>query len=62
MATETITPSASQNDLLPNLTQVKLQLMTRHADISLPEKTGPILVNTSKLKKNLKLEAALTLY
>ncbi|MCJ1385250.1 ribosome biogenesis protein ytm1 [Xylographa soralifera] len=31
---------------LPN-TQVKLQLTTRHSDISLPENTGPILVNTN---------------
>ena len=31
-------------------TQVKLQLTTRHPDISLPESTGPILVNTSKCK------------
>ena len=29
-------------------TQVKLQLTTRHSEISLPENTGPILVNTSK--------------
>ena len=28
-------------------TQVRLQLKSRHADISLPENTGPILVNTS---------------
>ncbi|MCJ1479294.1 ribosome biogenesis protein ytm1 [Lambiella insularis] len=31
----------------PAQAQVKLQLTTRHADISLPEKTGPILVNTN---------------
>ena len=51
MAAETVTQSVGQSDLLPNPTQIKLQLTTRHADISLPEKTGPILVNTSKLKK-----------
>jgi hypothetical protein len=28
-------------------TQVKLQLITRDTDLSLPEHTGPILVNTS---------------
>ncbi|MCJ1395574.1 ribosome biogenesis protein ytm1 [Xylographa bjoerkii] len=28
-------------------TQVKVQLTTRHSDISLPENTGPILVNTN---------------
>ncbi|MCJ1436097.1 ribosome biogenesis protein ytm1 [Xylographa pallens] len=28
-------------------TQVKLQLTTRHPDISLPENTGPIIVNTN---------------
>lgn len=30
--------------------QLKLQLNTRHSDISLPENTGPILVNTSMIK------------
>ena len=28
-------------------TQVRLQLRSRQADISLPDNTGPILVNTS---------------
>ena len=28
--------------------QVRLQLTTRHADISLPENTGPILVPTGR--------------
>ncbi len=50
MATEMVVSSISQDDLASNPTQVKLQLTTRNADISLPEKTGPILVNTSKYK------------
>lgn len=29
--------------------QVRLQLSTRHPDISLPENPGPILVNTSNV-------------
>ena len=29
-------------------TQIRLQLTTKHADISLPENTGPILVPTSE--------------
>ena len=38
-----------ENDLATvTQTQVKLQLTTRHADISLPDDTGPILVNTSE--------------
>ena len=36
-------------------TQVKLQLTTRHADISLPENTGPILVNTSEHEPELEI-------
>ena len=31
------------------LPQVKIQLTTRHDDISLPEKAGPILVNTGEV-------------
>ena len=30
-------------------TQVRIQLSTRHSDISLPENPGPILVNTSNV-------------
>ena len=30
-------------------TQVRVQLSTRHPDISLPENPGPILVNTSNV-------------
>ena len=34
----------------PDLTtQVRIQLSTRHPDISLPENPGPILVNTSNV-------------
>ena len=42
-------PPISQDDqtAFSSHTQVKLQLTTRHADISLPENTGPVLVNTS---------------
>lgn len=48
MASEA-SPSILENDpTVSPPSQVKLQLITRHADISLPENTGPILVNTSK--------------
>lgn len=40
--------SESNDPVLPAPSQVKLQLTTRHADIALPENTGPILVNTRK--------------
>ena len=32
-----------------SITQVRVQLSTRHPDISLPENPGPILVNTSNV-------------
>ncbi|MCJ1400670.1 ribosome biogenesis protein ytm1 [Xylographa trunciseda] len=38
---------ADEHPLDSSNTQVKLQLTTRHLDISLPENTGPILVNTN---------------
>ena len=37
-------------DSTPDLpSQVRVQLSTRHPDISLPENPGPILVNTSNV-------------
>ncbi|MCJ1428262.1 ribosome biogenesis protein ytm1, partial [Sticta canariensis] len=44
----TASPSGLENDAtFAPTSQVKLQLTTRHADISFPENTGPILVNTN---------------
>ena len=48
MASDVIPPNL-KDDIVPSpQSQVKLQLTTRHSDLSLPENTGPILVNTSK--------------
>ena len=46
MASEAVASNAGDLSS-PNTSQVKLVLTTREADISLPENSGPILVNTS---------------
>lgn len=48
MASEASPSNIGNDPTFSPPSQVKLQLTTRHADISLPENTGPILVNTSK--------------
>lgn len=48
MATETIQGIDSGFTDLETNSQIRLNLSTRHPDISLPENPGPILVNTSK--------------
>lgn len=58
MATETVVSSASLSDFQSNPRQVKLQLTTRNADISLREKTGPILVNTRNPKAKFQKQRA----
>ena len=51
MATDTITTGVKGNAMSTSdsATQVRVQLSTRHPDISLPENPGPILVNTSNV-------------
>ena len=49
MARETITASSNDMDASDSHSQVRVQLSTRHPDISLPENPGPILVNTSNV-------------
>ena len=51
MATDTITKSANGMAMSTSdsASQVRVQLSTRHSDISLPENPGPILVNTSNV-------------
>lgn len=49
MATETIIASANGMATPDPPSQVRVQLSTRHPDISLPENPGPILVNTSNV-------------
>lgn len=49
MATETLAATASGTAIFDPPSQVRVQLSTRHPDISLPENPGPILVNTSNV-------------
>jgi hypothetical protein len=49
MATETILTTADSAGNTDSLSQVRVQLSTRHPDISLAENPGPILVNTSNV-------------
>lgn len=48
MATETTLQNVNVTADQKSHSQVKIQLTTRHPDISLPETPGPILVSTSK--------------
>ncbi|MCJ1253118.1 ribosome biogenesis protein ytm1 [Lignoscripta atroalba] len=47
MASSSPNVAATSGELDSSLSQVRLQLTTRQADISLPANTGPIFVNTS---------------
>lgn len=49
MAIETMLTSANGAANTDSLSQVRVQLTTRHPDISLAENPGPILVNTSNV-------------
>ena len=48
-AVNTAKGNTNHTSVVSPQTQVKVQLSTRQPDISLPEPTGPILVNTSRL-------------
>ena len=56
MASETILANASTLGKNQSSTQVRIQLSTRHPDISLPEVPGPILVNTSNVMLKLHIQ------
>ena len=49
MSMETMTSNSNSMNTSDSPSQVRVQLSTRHADISLPENPGPILVNTSNV-------------
>lgn len=49
MAMETVTADSNGMDTSDSHSQVRVQLSTRHPDISLPDNPGPILVNTSNV-------------
>ncbi len=49
MATETMLDSADSAVNTDTLSRVRVQLSTRHPDISLAANPGPILVNTSNV-------------
>ena len=51
MATAIPLTNSAAHDNLQRISQIRLQLSTRNADISLPENPGPILVNTSNVNQ-----------
>ena len=51
MATDIPLTNSAAHDDSQRTSQVRLQLSTRNADISLPENPGPILVNTSNVNQ-----------
>lgn len=53
MATQTLSVEANANTAAKGTSQVRVQLSTRHPDVSLPENPGPILVNTSTVAVDL---------
>ncbi len=53
MATQTLSVDPNDNAATNSASQVRVQISTRHPDISLPENPGPILVNTSTVTAEL---------
>ena len=49
MSDQTLSNSAGDTGDSASISQVRIQLSTRHPDIALPENPGPILVNTSNV-------------